>query len=74
MAKTYHITGYIVDSNGDDLNRLDIGKIIADNELFGTLNIRTSSTWEFTDDCPENFKDCAFADYESRFQEGTEGG
>ena len=67
MARTFKITGYMVDAN-DDYDEDDLQRIIEGHtDLFGNLKIVASSEWEWGDDCPENYKTCSMEDYERRF-------
>lgn len=74
MAKTYKVSGYIVDPNGDDLNLLDIPYIL---ETYGDVSphfmklcVTESPTWEFEDDCPENHGPLTDEMCERRFNGG----
>ena len=67
MARTFKITGYLVDAN-DDYDAEDIEGIIERHtDLIANLKIVASLEWKWDDDCPENFKGCTAEDYERRF-------
>lgn len=67
MAKTYKITGYMVDANGDGCNEVDIQAVLERyTDLFGDLNVIISPQWKFDDDCPENMEGCTQSDYEKK--------
>lgn len=72
IAKTYKVSGYVVDPNGDDFNRLDIPYLL---ETYGDvsimrLSVTESPTWEFEDDCPENHGPLTDEMCERRFKVG----
>jgi hypothetical protein len=67
MARTFKITGYLVDAN-DNYDAEDIERIIEHyTDLIANLKIVSSSEWKWDDDCPENFEGCTEGDYERRF-------
>lgn len=69
IAKTYKISGYIVEPNADDLNGTDIVTMLDRfTDTFNNLKVEESPTWEFEDDCPENLYDLTDEMCEKRFE------
>lgn len=67
MARTFKITGYLVDPN-DNYNAEDIQRILERYaDLNSDLKIVSSPEWKWDDNCPENFKGCTTEKYEKRF-------
>ena len=67
MARTFKISGYLVDPN-DDYDPKDLEGMIQFTDMIGDLKVVASTEWEWDDDCPENFVGCTTEDYERRFK------
>ena len=68
MAKTFKISGYLIDAN-DNYDIEDIKRIIEyHTDMIANLNIIASPEWKWDDDCPENYEGCKAEDYERRFK------
>lgn len=67
MARTFKISGFLVDAN-DNYDAEDIQRTLERyTDLIPDLKIVVSSEWKWDDNCPENFKGCTTEDYERRF-------
>ena len=69
MARTFKVSGYLVDAN-DDYDAEDVQILIEyHTNLIANLKVVASPEWKWDDDCPENFEGCTTEDYERRFKQ-----
>ena len=67
-AKTYRVSGYVVEPNADNWNGTDIVAILDRyTDTLNNLKVEESPTWEWDDDCPENHFDLTDEMCEIRF-------
>ena len=67
MARTFKITGYLVDANDNYDAEYIEGIFERYTDFIANLKIISSPKWKWDDDCHENFEGCTEEDYERRF-------